>query len=432
MSRANDVGVNAGTTRTTLHVAMWHNVRNIFDANGATNVIWCWIVQNYAPFRPLLPGLWPGNTNVDWVGWDSYQDSSNTDYVSQQMTSYNYMLTNSTSSHNYASKPWAWGEWGVGINGYVPTAAQESNTFNAVNAALNGGLFPRIRYIAYFDDDSAPNAGSAIQSAAWGAYSNLANSPFLTPQCTPWRTNELQTAKIQIFCAFALAIIRCEPVRTPISAQTNLPCRRISHLRGQYALAHREHLVAWGTIREGRQGERRVGKIAETSRDIRRARSMRRKPQKAETGLAEISRAASRRILRSPKSNGYDFYCVTDHSQEAKFQPPSPTNSLWVAAKRDAQQATDDNFVAILGYEHSENNGPGGVGHINVFNSAEYLNALAPGIDLPYLYRWLKTAQPNGEGPVVASFNHPGPRQYNNWDYRDAEITGHHHDARSH
>ncbi len=123
------------------------------------------------------------------------------------------------------------------------------------------------------------------------------------------------------------------------------------------------------------------------------------------------------------KSDGYDFYCVTDHSQEAKFQPSSPTNALWVGMLRDAREATDDSFVAITGYEHSENNGPGGKGHLNVFNSAEYLNALAPGIDLPYLYRWLKTVPANGEGPVVASFNHPGARQYNDWDYRDPEIT---------
>ena len=178
----NDVG-NAGTTND--YVAMWHNVRSIFDANGATNVIWCWAIENYAPLDYLLPGLWPGNTNVDWVGWDVYQGSSNTDYVAAQTTAYNYMVTNSTSAHNYASKPWAWTEWGVGINGYVPTAAQESNTFNEVNTALNNGQFPRIRYIAYFDDDSAPNAGSAIQSGAWGAYSNLANSPYLTQQCNP-------------------------------------------------------------------------------------------------------------------------------------------------------------------------------------------------------------------------------------------------------
>jgi hypothetical protein len=122
------------------------------------------------------------------------------------------------------------------------------------------------------------------------------------------------------------------------------------------------------------------------------------------------------------KSNGYDFYATTDHSQEATFQPPSPTNPAWLAAKREAAAATDGKFVAIAGYEHSENNGPAGGGHLNVLNSSEYLNALAPGVDLPYLYKWLKTIAPNGDGPVVASFNHPGARGYNNWAWCDPQV----------
>lgn len=123
------------------------------------------------------------------------------------------------------------------------------------------------------------------------------------------------------------------------------------------------------------------------------------------------------------KSSGYDFYCTTDHSQEADFQPPASDNPKWVAAKQQAAEATDSHFVAIAGYEHSENNGPGGKGHINVFNSDSYLNALAAGVDLPALYKWLMTAKPNGDGPVVASFNHPGAHQYDDWAGRDPEVT---------
>jgi hypothetical protein len=127
--------------------------------------------------------------------------------------------------------------------------------------------------------------------------------------------------------------------------------------------------------------------------------------------------------FRLAKENGYDFYAVTDHSQEAIFQPASPTNPAWLAIKREAVEATTPQFVAIAGYEHSENDGPNGVGHLNVFNSAGYMNALDPGVDLPSFYKWLKTAKSNGAGPVVVSFNHPGAKQYNNWDYRDPEIT---------
>ena len=73
------------------------------------------------------------------------------------------------------------------------------------------------------------------------------------------------------------------------------------------------------------------------------------------------------------KAAGYDFYITTDHSQEADLQPPAPDNAKWLATKRAAAEATDAHFVAIAGYEHSENNGPGGTGHLNVINTAEYL-----------------------------------------------------------
>ena len=123
------------------------------------------------------------------------------------------------------------------------------------------------------------------------------------------------------------------------------------------------------------------------------------------------------------KANHYDFYITTDHSQEKGFQPVSPTNPQWLATKLAAREATDAHFLGLAGYEHSENNGPGGVGHLNVINSAEYLNALSPGVDLPALYRWLKTVPSDGDGPVVVSFNHPGAKQYNNWADRDPEVT---------
>lgn len=123
------------------------------------------------------------------------------------------------------------------------------------------------------------------------------------------------------------------------------------------------------------------------------------------------------------KASGFDFYVTTDHSQEAGFHPTSPISSAWLATNEEAAEATDSGFVALRGFEYSENNGPGGKGHLNVINSRTYLNALETGIDLQYLYKWLDTVASNGEGPVVASFNHPGAHQYNNWSYRDPRIT---------
>lgn len=123
------------------------------------------------------------------------------------------------------------------------------------------------------------------------------------------------------------------------------------------------------------------------------------------------------------KAQGYDFYAVTDHSQEVALNPVSPDNLAWVATHKQARAATDSTFVALAGYEHSENNGPNGTGHLNVLNSAEYLNALAPGMDLPAFYRWLGRVASAGDGPVVATFNHPGAHAYNDFADRDEAVT---------
>lgn len=123
------------------------------------------------------------------------------------------------------------------------------------------------------------------------------------------------------------------------------------------------------------------------------------------------------------KSAGYDFYVTTDHSQEAPFQPARADNPEWMAAKRQAAEATGDGFVGLAGFEYSENDGPGGTGHFNVINADGMSNALAPGVDLPAFYRWLGEAAGAGGRPVVASFNHPGPEQYAGWAHRTPEAT---------
>lgn len=125
------------------------------------------------------------------------------------------------------------------------------------------------------------------------------------------------------------------------------------------------------------------------------------------------------------KQDGFDFYVTSDHSQEAVFAPGTADNPAWKLSKAQAGSATGSDFVALAGFEFSaNNNGPGGMGHINVINSEGMLNALVPGSGIADLYRWLPTARPNGSGPVVASFNHPGPHQYDDWGGRTESVTG--------
>jgi len=168
---------NAGTTAQ--YVAMWHNVRGIFDANSATNVIWCWCIQNLSQYRSLLASLWPGNDYVDWVMWDAYQDSASQSLTNVIQAGYNWLMTNSTPANNYGSKPFGLGELGVGINSYYPTVADQTNGINQLNAALNrNDQFPKLKLISYFDLNP-----SALLPGTIPAYTNFAHSLYLTQQC---------------------------------------------------------------------------------------------------------------------------------------------------------------------------------------------------------------------------------------------------------
>jgi hypothetical protein len=162
-----------GTTND--YVKMWHNVRSIFDANGATNVIWTWIIENNPTFYNLLPGLWPGNSYVDWVGYDVYQSSATEDYVARQVSAYDWLVANSTATCSWTNKPWAWTEWGVGLNSYIPTTGQEAAGISNISVTINNCEFPNVIYTAYFH-------ANALASNAMLTFSNYANTPYMQAQ----------------------------------------------------------------------------------------------------------------------------------------------------------------------------------------------------------------------------------------------------------
>lgn len=135
-------------------------------------------------------------------------------------------------------------------------------------------------------------------------------------------------------------------------------------------------------------------------------------------------------------ANGYDFYAITDHSQEPTMQPVSANSMARQATLKAVEKYNKrPGFVALPGFEYSRNTEvDGGSGHINVINSSEYINAdfgqrgPAPAWpeanwSLPQFYSWVKTAKPYaGKGSVVVGFNHPADNQYNNWDHIDKDI----------
>lgn len=138
------------------------------------------------------------------------------------------------------------------------------------------------------------------------------------------------------------------------------------------------------------------------------------------------------------KDNNHDFYVVTDHSSDPPLAGSDDYGwgdikneydwaaNPWQNTLNATEQATDENFVALPGFEYGRNSDPDGTGtgHINPINTAGHVDAMGEnGTSIPELYSWLKTVQPaGGTGHVVASFNHPSRQQFNDWAYLDDEI----------
>jgi len=54
------------------YVLAWRHVHDIFEAEGATNVVWIWSPNiSYENSTPLI-GLYPGDDYVDWIGFSGY------------------------------------------------------------------------------------------------------------------------------------------------------------------------------------------------------------------------------------------------------------------------------------------------------------------------------------------------------------------------
>ncbi len=119
-----------------------------------------------------------------------------------------------------------------------------------------------------------------------------------------------------------------------------------------------------------------------------------------------------RMAFDTARANGLHFYALTDHD-------------AWLDALREewneigsaASDTTANNaFIGIRGFEWTH----ASRGHINVFNSADYVSRDDPNYDtLAEFYAWLG-AQP---ASVVAQFNHPDPSYggtFDNFAYNSA------------
>jgi hypothetical protein len=53
-------------------VAAWRHVHDVFARLGVRNVVWVWTTTGYLPHAATIAAMYPGNSYVDWIGYDPY------------------------------------------------------------------------------------------------------------------------------------------------------------------------------------------------------------------------------------------------------------------------------------------------------------------------------------------------------------------------
>ena len=168
------------------YVQMWRNVYNRFNAAGVTNVIWGVNYMVYNGGTCIIKPLWPGNDIVDWVFADPYvngTENRNT-FTTRMDFVYDYFSNNSDATHDFASKPWGFAEWGV----QQMAQPQAYAIYDEARQDLISNRYPKFKAYTIFDAASGPKGGGAVGKADDGTldpveqqhYNGFANDPRFT------------------------------------------------------------------------------------------------------------------------------------------------------------------------------------------------------------------------------------------------------------
>jgi len=158
-------------------VAAWRQIRSIFDASGAANVIWLWnpgADNDSAPGQSVggyTDGFYPGDAYVDWIGLDAYNRNDDT-FADTYTVDASYGYTN-MAAH---AKPLLIGETGA----YFTNEAHQITFFDAAADSLATN-FPQLLGFMYFDASGNEDWSLSIAGATNGLteFSNLVNGTYL-------------------------------------------------------------------------------------------------------------------------------------------------------------------------------------------------------------------------------------------------------------
>jgi Glycosyl hydrolase family 26 len=166
------------------YAAAAQHLHNVFVAQGATNVVWVFKPSGYTATISRMSTLYPGDSYVDWIGFDPYGSSSTSedlDYV--LLTKYpviNWATVTKSGSH---TKPMMFGEWGkIETGGTYPNTKQ--GFYDQVRTTLQT-TYPQIKAIVYFNGVAGSSECMNTSTSALTGYRALAAADYFNPDMSP-------------------------------------------------------------------------------------------------------------------------------------------------------------------------------------------------------------------------------------------------------
>jgi hypothetical protein len=156
-------GVNGNTPDEA--VAAWNHVRQIFNTEGAHNIMWVWCVNVHAPGYADYTSLYPGDDAVDWVAVDGYNGGDALPWGGWR-SAQEVFGESLASLHELTDRPLAITE--------VASAEQGGDKATWINGLFNLALDQDVRVIIWFEYnketdwriESSASAAAAIRREA--------------------------------------------------------------------------------------------------------------------------------------------------------------------------------------------------------------------------------------------------------------------------
>jgi hypothetical protein len=149
LSFDHEMDARVGVTGTAAdYVAAYRHIHDEFARLGVTNVIWVWTTSGYSGHFSEFPSLYPGNSYVDWIGYDPYNFASCHSTSWKNFTQTIDPMYQWLESNGYGDKPFILPEYGTVPDPTNPNA--EADWYSQIPAAL--ATHPNIKAMVEWDD----------------------------------------------------------------------------------------------------------------------------------------------------------------------------------------------------------------------------------------------------------------------------------------